>query len=40
MMVMKFNCDDCCFDIKLSPEFLSASKKATTLFVVTAIYSI
>lgn len=33
LMGMKFNCDDCCCDIKLSSELLSASKKATTLLV-------
>ena len=33
LMGMKFNCDDCCCNIKLSPELLSAYKKATTLFV-------
>ena len=36
LMGMKFNCDDCCCDIKLSPELLSACKKATTLFVAPA----
>ncbi len=33
LMGMKFNCDDCCYDIKLSPELLSVCKKATTLLV-------
>ena len=36
LMGMQFNCDDCCCDIKLSPELLSACKKATTLFVAPA----
>ena len=33
LMGMKFNCDDCCCDIKVSQELLSAGKNATSLFV-------
>ena len=28
LMGMKFNCDDCCYDIKLSTDLLSACKKS------------
>ena len=33
LMAMKFNCDGCCCDVDLSPELLSASKRATTSFL-------
>ena len=33
LMAMKFNCDDCCHEIKLPKELLSKSKKATSVQV-------
>ena len=33
LMAMKFNCDACCCDMKVSPELLASSKKATTSYV-------
>ena len=33
LMAMKFNLDDCCWDIKLSPELLRECKKATKSYV-------
>ena len=32
-MAMKFNCDDCCHEIKLSQELLSKNKRATMVHV-------
>ena len=36
LMGMKFNCDDCCCDIKLSPELLSTCKRDTWSIVAPA----
>ena len=33
LMAMKFNVDDCCWDINLSPELLRECKKATKSYV-------
>ena len=31
LMSMKFNCDDCCYDINLDSDLLTQCKKATRM---------